>query len=178
MIIAPTSGSIGIQPHGSSAACVNKHSATLAVGDVVITSFNHSGAVYPATTAAESILSPFACVKLADGNADASSGNGAHANAGYIGVVIDLTATLGVVGTNVVVQFGGIAKANVNPTTNNAVIGSKLFLSDTAGQLANDAGSTAPDTTVAIALESKTAGSAGLINVLLFNGPIDGTTGA
>ena len=175
MIIAPTSGSIGMQPHGNSVACVNKHSATLVVGDVVITSFDHTDVVYPATTAAQSILSPFACVKLADGNAAASNGNGAHAQAGYIGVVTDLTATLGVVGTSVVVQFGGIVKAKVNPTTNNAVIGSKLCLSDTAGELGNAGGSTDPDTTVAIALETKTAGSAGLINVLLFNGPIDGT---
>lgn len=176
MILAPTSGSIGMQPHGSAVSVVNKHSAALAVGDVVITSFNHTGSVFPATTTAESILSPFACVKLADGNAAASSGDGAHAQAGYLGVVIDLTATLGAVGTNVVVQFGGTVKAKVNPTTNNAVIGSKLFLSDTAGEFGNEGGSSAPDTTVAIALETKTAGSAGLINVLLFNGPIDGTT--
>lgn len=178
MIIAPTSGTIGMQPHGSIARMINKHSAALAVGDLVINSFNHTNAVYPATTTAESILSPFACVKLADGNADASSGNGAHANAGYVGVVTDLQANAGAVGTEVLVQFGGVVKANVNPTTNNAVIGSKLFMGDTAGQLVNAGGSTDPDTTVAIALESKTAGSAGLINVLLFNGPIDGTTGA
>lgn len=176
MILAPTSGPIGIQPHGHVARMINRHSAALALGDVVISSFNHTSAVYPPTTVAEQALSPFACVKLADGDAAATNGNGAHAQAGYLGVVVDLGSESGAAGTEVLVQFGGICKASVNPDTNNAVLGSKLFVSDTAGQLTNAGGSTAPDTTVAIALETKASGSAGLINVLLFSGPMDVTT--
>lgn len=176
MILAPTSGPIGIQPHGHVARMINRDATTLALGDLVITSFNHTSSVYPPTTVAEQALSPFACVKLADGNEGASAGNGAHAQAGYMGVVVDLGPEGGTTGTEVLVQFGGICKAKVNPVTNNAVIGSKLYASDTAGQLTNEGGSAAPDTTVAIALATKAAGSVGLIDVLMFSGPIDITT--
>ena len=178
MFLAPTSGPIGIQPHGTTAKVMNRHSSAVAVGDVVITSFDHTSAAYSSAPDNDAALrlSPFSCVKLADGNDGASSGDGTHSQAGYLGVVIGLGSQAGAAGTEIDVQFGGIAKANVNPDTNNAVLGSKLFLSDTAGQLTNEGGSSSPDTTVAIALETKAAGSAGLINVLLFNGPIDCTT--
>jgi hypothetical protein len=145
---------------------VNKHSAALAVGDVVITSFGHTSAVYPATTIAQQSLSPFSCVKLADGNAADTNGDGSHANGGFVGVVSELGSESGAVGSEVVVQFGGVCRAKVNPSTNNAVIGSKLALSDTAGELTNAGGATT-DTWCAVALETKAAGSAGLINVVM-----------
>lgn len=166
MIFAPTAGPVGFQPHGHTCRMVNKHSAALAIGDVVITSFGHTSSVYPPTTVAQQSLSPFACVKMADGNVSDTNGDGSHANGGFVGVVTELGSESGAVGSEVVVQFGGICRANVNPTTNNAVIGSKLTLSDTAGQLANAGGATT-DTWCAIALETKAAGSAGLINVVL-----------
>ena len=166
MILAPTSGPVGIQPHGFVAAMVNKHSAALAIGDVVITSFDHTSAVYPPTTIAQQSLSPFACVKLADGNDGDSSGDGSHSNGGYVGVVVGLGSEDGAVDSQVLVQFGGICKAKVNPTSNNAVLGSKLSLSDTAGEFGNAGGSTT-DTWFAIALETKASGSAGLINVAM-----------
>lgn len=180
MILAPNNGPVGIQPAGTKARCVNKHSDVLAVGDVVITSFAHTDVIYPpADTVASFELSPFSCVKKADG--DLANGgtteDGGHAQAGYIGVVTSLLGYGGGVGKYVEVQFGGIATANVKATTNNVAIGSKLYLSDTAGRFGNAADSTAPDTTVAIALGAVTAGATvGLIPVLLFNGPIDVTT--
>lgn len=167
MILSPTAPQIGVQPHASVARMVNKSGGALAIGDVVITSFNHTSSVYPATTTAEAYLSPFACVKKADGNASAASGNGAHANCGILGVVVDLGSYSGADNTEVVVQIGGVCKASVNPSTNNAVIGSKLFVSDSAGEFTNEAGSSDPDTLAAIALETKAHSSAGLIWVVL-----------
>ena len=167
MILAPTSPQIGVQPHSSVARMVNKSGGALAIGDVVITSFNHTSSVYPATTTAEAYLSPFACVKKAEGDANGSSDNGAHANCGILGVVVELGSYSGADNTEVVVQISGVCKASVNPASNNAVIGTKLFVSDTAGQFTNAGGSSSPDTLAAIALESKTASTAGLIWVVL-----------
>lgn len=180
MILAPTFGPIGIQPHGATAKVINRHSSAVAVGDVVITSFAHTNAAFSTSPADDAALrlSPFSCVKLADG--DLANGgtaeDGGHAQAGYLGVVIGLGGQSGAAGTEIDVQFGGVAAATTVATTNNIVLGSKLYLSDTAGRLANAAGSTAPDTSVAISLGAVTAGSTGTINVLLFNGPIDCTT--
>ena len=178
MILAPTSGPIGIWPHGHVARMVNRSGGALVLGDVVITSFNHTSAAYSAAPVDDAALrlSPFASVKKADGDADASAGNGAHAQAGYIGVVVGLGSFSGADATEVDVQFGGICSATVAANTNNVVVGSKLFLSNTAGRFGNEGDSAAPDTTVAISLGSVTAGGSSSINVLLFNGPIDGTT--
>lgn len=178
MILAPNNGPIGLQPAGSIVRCINRDSTAVVVGNVVVTSFNHTNVIYPpAETVASFELSPFSCIKLADGDAGATSGDGSHAQAGYIGVVTALsTNNSGAQGQAVQVQFGGVATALVRATTNNVVIGSKLYLSDTAGRFGNEADSTAPDTTVALALGSVTAGTAVNIPVLLFNGPIDGTT--
>lgn len=180
MILAPTSGPIGIWPHGHVARMVNRSGGALVLGDVVITSFNHTSAAYSAAPLDDAALrlSPFASVKKADGDAAASSGNGAHAQAGYIGVVVGLGAFSGADATEVDVQFGGICSATVAANTNNVVLGSKLFLSDTAGRFGNEGDSSNPDTTVAISLGSVTAGGSSSINVLLFNGPIDGTATA
>jgi hypothetical protein len=178
MILAPTFGPIGIQPHGATAKVINRHSSAVAVGDVVITSFAHTSAAYSTAPADDAALrlSPFSCVKLAEGDAGATSEAGDHAQAGYLGVVIGLGNQAGAAGSEIDVQFGGIAAANCAATTNNIVLGSKLYLSDTAGRFANAAGSTAPDTTCAISLGAVTAAATGVINVLLFNGPIDCTT--
>jgi hypothetical protein len=180
MILAPNNGAIGIQPAGTVVRCINRDSTAVVIGNVVVTSFNHTSVIYPpAETPASFELSPFSCIKLADGNADPSSGDGSHANAGYIGVVTALSAfNSGAQGQAVQVQFGGIATALVRATTNNVVIGSKLFLSDTAGRFGNEADSANPDTTVALALGSVTAAASANIPVLLFNGPIDGTATA
>lgn len=180
MILAPNNGALGIQPAGTKARCINRDSTAVAVGNVVITSFGHASVIYPpAETVASFELSPFSCVKLADG--DLANGgtveDGGHAQAGYVGVVTALPSGSGAQGQVVEVQFGGIASAIVKATTNNVVIGSKLYLSDTAGRFGNAADSTAPDTAAAIALGAVTAGgTTGTIPVLLFNGPIDCTT--
>lgn len=180
MILAPTSGPIGIQPHCGVSKVINRHSAAVAIGDVVITSFNHTSAAFTFTPVDDAALrlSPFSCVKLAKGDAAATNGNGGHAQAGFIGAVVGLGSQAGAAGTEIDVQFGGAVNALVAAATHNVVIGSKLFLSDTAGRLGNEADSTNPDTTVALALGSVTAGSTGIIPVLLFNGPIDGTATA
>ena len=162
MILAPTSGPIGIQPHGTRARMVNKDTATLAVNDVVITSFKHSDVVFPgansvAVTAANARLSPLACVRKTD-NADvAASGNGDHSHSGYIGVVVDLGSGTGLTGQEVTVQFGGLVQAKVRALTNPITLGSTLTLADTAntGCLTNIGGST-NDVGVGMALEGVT----------------------
>ena len=177
MILAPTFGPIGIQSAGAVASMINKHSAAVAIGDVVITSFSHTSAVYPpASSDPQSItnlrLSPFSCIKLAEGDVNTS-------NCGYIGSVVGLGSASGAVGTEVLVQFGGVVKAKVFCNTADTIdIGNRLFLSDTAGRFGSAADSATPDTTVAIALESVAANTSAIINVLLFNGPIDGTVTA
>ena len=177
MYLAFNNGPVGVQPHGIKTNCINKHGSALAIGDVVITSFAHTNAIYPPVDTVASLrLSPFSCVKKADGDQAASSENGAHAQAGYLGVVTGLGQSSGANDTEVEVQFGGIANALCAAVTNNIVLGSKLYVSDTAGRFGNAADSTAPDTTVAIALGSVTAAATGVISCLLFPGPIDVTT--
>jgi len=177
MILSPTFGPVGIQPCGAVASMINKHCAGVAIGDVVITSFNHTNAVYPpASSDPQSItnlrLSPFACIKLAEGDV-------ATSNCGYIGAVVGLGSAAGASGTEVLVQFGGVVKANVKcDTADTLALGGKLFLSDTAGRLGTATDSANPDTTVAVALNSVTANTSAIIDVLLFNGPIDGTATA
>lgn len=179
MITAPNNGALGIQPAGAVVRCINKDSTAVVVGNVVVTSFNHTGVIYPpAETPASFELSPFSCIKLAEGDVDATTGDAGFKNAGYIGVVVSLSSqsNSGATGQAVQVQFGGIATALVKATTNNVVVGSKLFLSDTAGRFGNEADSTAPDTCVAFSLGAVTQPAVTAIPVLLFNGPIDGTT--
>ncbi len=158
MILAPTSGPLGIQPHGHVARMVNRHSATLAVGDVVITSFAHSGVVFPATTVAQQSLTPFSNVILAEGDQTAQRG--------YIGVVADLGSEAGAVGTEVLVQFGGIARAKVTATAT-VSIGTSLGVHDSNGGF--DTGGVATSTVpAAISLEALASGTS-VINVWLPN---------
>ena len=177
MFLAPTAGPIGIQPMGIQAIMINKMASTaLTVGDVVCASFNHTSAVYPPdSTDPQSItnlrLSPFSCVVLADGDA-------ATLNRGYFGVVVGLGQNSGAAGTEVLVQFGGVVQAKVLATTAAIVFGERLFLDDTAGRLGNAAGSTTPDTTVAISLGAVAIAATTMISVLMFEGPMDGTVTA
>ena len=136
MLLAPTSGDIGIQPHGHTARVINRESSTaLAIGDVVCTSFGHTSATYPATTIAETRLTPFAGVVRASG-----TGTGTK---GYIGVVVDLGNSAGAAGTEVVVQFGGIVNAKVTANTAAIDFGAVLGIDDTAGEgFGNAAGAT------------------------------------
>lgn len=155
MLLAPTSGDIGVQPHGHVARVINRSGGALAIGDLVVTSFAHASVVYPATTTAETRLTPFSSVKLADGSPVTN---------GYLGAVVDLGSANGANGTEVVVQFGGIVKAKATATAAIS-IGTALGVSDTAGGL--DTGGAATSTyPAAVALEAKASGTA-VINVLL-----------
>lgn len=178
MILASNNGPLGIQPHGVKAVMINRGYDPLVVGHVVVTSFAHANVAYPgAETAAGLRLSPFSCVQRASED-PGTTDYGSHSNTGFIGVVTSLLGGNGAVGSEVEVQFGGIVNARVQPASpNNAVIGTKLYLhnSATAGHFTNQTGSAAPDTTVAIALGSANHTATTIIPVLLFNGPIDGS---
>jgi hypothetical protein len=172
MFLAPTAGPIGIQPMGVQAIMINKGAATAIIGDVVCCSWNHTNAVYPpVSTDPQSIanlrLSPFSCVKLAEGDVALTA-------VGYIGVVIGLGQNLGLIGSEILVQFGGVAVARTTATTSALVMGDVVCLSNVAGEFSNKVGSTAPDTAVGIALEGVAIGATSFINVLLFEGPLDG----
>jgi hypothetical protein len=139
---------------------VNRAAAALAIGDVVVTSFAHTSAVYPATTVAQQSLTPFACVVLADGNTSTP---------GYIGVVVDLGSEAGAIGTEVTVQFGGIVAAKVTATSAAVVMGTVLSISDGAGAFGNAAAATSTYP-AAISLGGVDSGSTGTINVLVNSG--------
>ena len=161
MILAPTSGALGIQPHGVTTRCVNRSGGTLAIGDVVVTSFAHTSpnAVYPPTSIAEQSQSPFACVVKADGTL-------ATVQAGYLGVVVGLGAQAGASLSEVDVQFGGIVKAKVAAVTAAVVMGSQLAVDDTAGQFGN-AAATPSTYGCAIALEGVAIAATETITVLV-----------
>lgn len=156
MILPPTSASVGIAPHGAVVRMVNKHTAALAIGDVVCNSFDHSFAAYTdaPTTEAALRLSPMSCVKLAEGDV-ATSRNG------FIGVVVGLGSYNGAVDQDVEVQFGGISDARLSFASGTVALGTALYLSDIAGRLANSASTTAvaTDFPVAIALATGTTGN-------------------
>jgi hypothetical protein len=158
MLLAPTSGDVGVQPHGHVARVINRSGGALAIGDLIVTSFAHASVVYPATTTAETRLTPFSSVVKADGSPVTN---------GYLGAVVDLGSANGANGTEVVVQFGGIVKAKAVATTAIS-IGSALGVSNTAGQLECDSATGFTSTyPAAVALEAKTIGTTAVINVLL-----------
>jgi hypothetical protein len=136
---------------------VNKTSAALALGDVVVTSFAHTNAVYPPTTVAQQSLSPFACVIKPDGNS---------ATAGYIGVVVELGSESGAAGSEVLVQFGGIASAFVTATSNAINMGDALGVSDAGGAFGNAAAATSTFP-AAISLSAVSSGTTTKVNVLM-----------
>ena len=148
MLIAPTSGTIGYQPHGSVVRMINKSAATLAIGQVVTSSYTHTSAVFPATTTTESNLTPLACCAIAKGASGVS---------GFIGVVTDLQSGAGAVGQEVLVQFGGLVKATVTISESAVVTrGNVLGIHNTTGTF--DTGTVATSTLpAAIAMETTTA---------------------
>lgn len=160
MILAPTNGPLGIQPHGSAARMIVQ-GATVAVGDVVVTSHAHNAYTFPPTTTAQFNNSPFCNVRPAAGNEALHNG--------FLGVVIDLgTEGTGTVGSEVTVQFGGTCRAKVTATS--AVSrGTRLLVSDTAGAF-DPATASATGTNIgAVALDTLASGTA-QIQVLLNNG--------
>lgn len=163
MIHSPTSGPIGLQPHGNVAKMINRTGGTAAIGDVVCLSFD-SPVAFTLTPSTDSDLrlSPFASVKKAD------NAGGTLTSQGYIGVVVGLGAFAGANTTEIDVQFGGIVSVvKCNAVTNNIVLGTTLYLSDTEGNLSNAAGSTT-DTAVGVYLGSTiTAGNSGTGAVLI-----------
>ena len=155
MFLAPTSGDIGVQPHGHTARVINRSGGALVVGDLVVTSFAHASVTYPATTIAQSRLTPFANVVKAAG---------AGTTPGYLGAVVDVGSSNGANNSEVVVQFGGVAKVKTTATA--AVsIGTTMTVSNTVGGLE---GGTAPTSSypAAISLQSLASGTA-VIDVLL-----------
>lgn len=171
MNFAPTSGPIGVQPHGGQFRMVNKHASALAVGDVVMLSYKHTFAAFSTAPASDAALrlSPFSCVVKADGVLSGSP------LANHIGVVTDVGSYGGLTDTEVTVQFGGIATASVSAVSAAINLGNVLFIGDatasTVGLLTNAAGSTDPDGPVAIALNNTAvaSGATGSIPVLLFS---------
>lgn len=156
MILAPTNGPIGIQPHGSNARMVYKSSTAATVGTVVCLDFSQT---YPPTTLATMESSMFATCVRAVGNSGTVHGP--------IGVVVDLLDGAGAQNTYVIVQFGGIVKANVTSGTGNAVSkGNALGVADAGGVFGTAANSTSVYP-AAIALEAVAAATSTTINVLL-----------
>jgi hypothetical protein len=127
-------------------------SATVAIGDVVVTSHAHTTYTYPPTTTAEFNASPFCNVRPAEG--DEALHNG------FIGVVIGLsTENVGTVGSDVLVQFGGVCKAKVTATS--AVSrGTRLLVSDTAGAFDPATAQATGTNVAAVALEALASGTA------------------
>jgi hypothetical protein len=127
MTFAPIQNRLGVQPVGTTVTCVNKSGGTLAIGDLVITSFIHAGAVVNPEQAGNTSY-VFNCVRKA-----VSTETG---NTGYLGVVTGLMSGAGGNGREVEVQFGGICQAKVLV---NATVGSGTLLgvSTTAGVLTN-----------------------------------------
>jgi hypothetical protein len=127
MTFAPIQNRLGVQPVGTTVTCVNKSGTSVAIGDLVITSFIHAGAVVNPEQAGNAGY-VFNCVRKA---VSTESGN-----TGYLGVVTGLMSGAGGNGREVEVQFGGIcsAKVLVNATV---TPGTLLGVSTTAGVLTN-----------------------------------------
>ena len=168
MIHAPTMGPIGLQPHGTLVRMINRDSATLAVGDVVRLSFDHTGNAFSLVPASDSALrlSPLASVKKTDSGA-------ANGDYGFIGVVYDLVGGTGATGQEILVQFGGIANVKCQCDSGQAItFGQKLVINDDDnffGTLTNIASTTVSETVPAIAISfgTLTANTSGLVPVLM-----------
>lgn len=168
MIHAPTSGPIGLQPHGSVFKMISRDSATLAIGDVVGLSFSHSSpvAAFSMAPANDAALraSPLACVVKTDS---------AAMDYGFIGVVVDIGSEGGLPNTEVSVQFGGIVMAKCQCDTSNAIsLGQKLCINDDdnfKGTLTNVGSTSVTETvpSIAVAFGTLTANTSGLVPVLM-----------
>ena len=130
MTFAPIQNRLGVQPVGTTVTCVNKSGTSVAIGDLVITSFIHAGAVVNPEQAANTSY-VFNCIRKA-----VSTETG---NTGYLGVVTGLMAGAGANGREVEVQFGGICSAKVLVTAT-VTPGTLLGVSSTAGVLINAVG--------------------------------------
>lgn len=127
MTFAPVQNRLGVQPVGTTVTCVNKSGTSVAIGDLVITSFIHAGAVVNPEQAANTGY-VFNCIRKA-----VSTETG---NTGYLGVVTGLMTGAGDNGREVQVQFGGICSAKVLVTAT-VTPGTLLSVSATAGVLTN-----------------------------------------
>jgi hypothetical protein len=148
MIFTPSAGPLGAHPVNYTTKCVVR-TATVAVGDVVATSFLHGSAVIDPSLGYDPLY-VFNCVAPADG--DLTNFNG------YIGVVTDLVGTSGAVGSTVTVQFGGIVTAKVI-ASGALTIGALLEPGDTAGSFV-DVGGTGTGPNAAAVLMEAVAGAA------------------
>lgn len=125
MILAPTNGPLGIQPHGQQARMLYKSATACVVGNVVCLQF--TGNTYPPTNVAGMETSPFANCVLATGNTAAHNGP--------IGVVVDLLDGAGAQNTYITVQWGGAVRALVNAHTGeDAPKGTGLGITDAGGK--------------------------------------------
>lgn len=145
MIFTPMAGPLGAHPAPYITKCVARV-ATLAVGDVVVTSFLHSTPVLDPSLGYDPLY-VFNCVAPADGNLTN--------NNGYIGVVTDLNGTSGAVGSIVTVQFGGIVTAKVTPSTT-LVPGTILTPSDAGATFVDGGGATAATVGGAVLMQDTT----------------------
>ena len=127
MTFAPIQNRLGVQPVGTTVTCVNKSGTSVAIGDLVITSFIHAGAVVNPEQAANTGY-VFNCIRKA-----VSTETG---NTGYLGVVTGLMAGAGGNGREVEVQFGGICSVKVLVDAT-VTPGTLLGISSTAGVLSN-----------------------------------------
>jgi len=177
MIFAPTAGPYGLQTHTHTARMINRNGSALAVGDVVQTSWEHTGAstyfTTTPTTDADLRKNPLACVVKIDAVAQDDV-----VAACFVGVVTDIGNYGGADGTEVQVSFGQILSVNVKALTAAIVFGSALVAGDstispsTVGLLTNADGSTAPDTTIAYALGGVAIDATSLIPVMFLPQPI------
>lgn len=134
MTFAPIQNRLGVQPVGTTVTCVNKSGTSVAIGDLVITSFIHAGAVVDPQQAANTGY-VFNCIRKA-----VSTETG---NTGYLGVVTGLMAGAGGNGREVEVQFGGICSVKVLVTAT-VTPGTLLGVSSTAGVLTNSSSVMSP----------------------------------
>jgi hypothetical protein len=156
MKFTPSANMLGVQPMSYTAQCVVR-TATVAVGDVVATSFLHGSVVVDPSLGYDPLY-VFNSVAPADGNL-------ANFN-GYIGVVTSLAGTNGTVGKTVTVQFGGIVTAKVISSAALA-IGALLEPGDTAGSFV-DLGSVGSGLqAAAVLMETVSAASTGQRRVFI-----------
>jgi hypothetical protein len=177
MIFAPTAGPYGLQTHTTTARMINRNGSALAVGDVVQTSWEHTGAstFFTTTPSTDATLrtSPLACVV----KIDAVEQDNVVAPC-FIGVVTDIGNYGGADGTEVSVSFGTILSVNVKAIGGAVAYGAALGAGDSTlspsavGLLIPNAQSTDPDVIVAYALGPVDSGATALCPVIFLPQPI------
>lgn len=148
MIFASNHGPIGILPAPINVKATVR-GATVAVGDVVVTSAIHGSATFDPNANGDALYI-FNNVRPIDGNE--------ARNNGYVGVVTSLLGTDGTVGTTVAIQFGGIVTAKV--TASAALDPGALLGAANAGGALTDTGGTM-DSTVPCAILCETVSGSG-----------------